>query len=276
MTTTRRQFLTNVLLAVPVATVASLSTVAALETKTEAESCADISASHPLGAIPHPIPAVNDWLTKLDTSLEPITAFRDAIATARRHTINIPEMVNLHLKAFAAADQLDSNLERAGDVLECLAGQEIQYSDYLSDDYIAPPPPIPFGPPSRTALIDRCAQKIDETLVTLERFHSFLLEARALPPSQVDGSKWIKLEYAVIDAELELDNAMQSSSFFEDALEAATGKRSYYWCLKADIIGNEKIDAAFVQSEINAFREDYPGQVAELQALLDARLEVLR
>lgn len=140
----------------------------------------------------------------------------------------------------------------------------------------APEAPPPFGPPSRTALIDRCAAKIDETIIVLERFHSFLLEAARLAPSQVDGSKWIKLEYEVIDAELELDNAMQSSAFFEDALEAATGKRSYYWCLKADIIGNEAIDAAFVQQEINAFKEDYPGQVAELQALLDARLEVLR
>lgn len=186
MTTTRRQFLNNVLLAIPVATVSALSTVAAIETK---ESCAD------------------------------------------------DDYIHIHKSL-------------------------IEY---------APEAPPPFGPLSRTQAINRCAQKIDETIVTLERFHSFLLAARALPPSQVDGSKWIQLEYAVIDAELELDDAMQSSTFFEDALEAATGKRSYYWCLKADIIGNEKIDAAFVQSEINAFREDYPGQVAELQALLDAR-----
>lgn len=137
---------------------------------------------------------------------------------------------------------------------------------------IAPEAPAPYGPPERTALIDACIAKVDETLITLERFYSFLHEARALPPSEVDGAKWIKLEYAVIDAETELDNAMQSSTFFEDALEAATGKRSYYWCIKSDLIGNDKIDAAFIQSEINAFREDYPGQVAELQALLNARL----
>lgn len=188
--TTRRQFLTMVLLAAPVATVSALSTVAALETK---ESCADS----------------DDY-------------------------IHIPKSL-------------------------------IEY---------APEAPPAYGPLSRTQAINQCAAKIDETIIVLERFHTFLLEARALSPDQVDGSKWIKLEYAVIDAELELDNAMQSSSFFEDALEAATGKRSYYWCLKADLVGNEAIDAAFVQSEINAFREDYPGQVAELQALLDARTGV--
>lgn len=143
--------------------------------------------------------------------------------------------------------------------------EEIEFSE-------APPPP--YGPESRTVLIDACMAKIDEVIISLERLYDHIAEARALPPSQVDGSKWIKLEYEVIDAELKLDEAMQGSQFFEDALEAATGKRSYYWCIKADLINNEKIDAAFVQSEINAFREDYPGQVAELQALLNARMAV--
>lgn len=145
---------------------------------------------------------------------------------------------------------------------------------HFDDIEFSYPPAPPYGPESRTVLIDACLAKIDETIISLERFYDHIAEARAIAPDRVDGAKWIKLEYEVIDAEMELDNAMQSSQFFEDALEAATGKRSYYWCIKADLINNEKIDAAFVQSEINAFREDYPGQVAELQALLNARLGV--
>lgn len=135
----------------------------------------------------------------------------------------------------------------------------------------APEQPAPYGPAERTALIDACAARVDKTLVVLERLYGFLLEARALPPSQVDGSEWLRLEYAVIDAEMELDNAMQSSTYFEDAIEAATGRRAYYWCLRDEILNNADLDLEDTELEINAFKEDYPGQVAELQALLDAR-----
>jgi hypothetical protein len=144
----------------------------------------------------------------------------------------------------------------------------------LDDIEFSQPQPAPYGPAERTAAIDRCAQIVDETIQTLECFWGFLLDARALPPDQVDGGKWLDLENGVIDAEYKLDSAIQSSDFFEAAIETATGRRAYFWCLKSDIIGNDKLDVAFVQSEINAFREDYPGQTNELQALLNARLEV--
>jgi len=137
----------------------------------------------------------------------------------------------------------------------------------------APIQPPPFGPAERTAAIDAAARLVDETIVTLEKFWGFLLDARALPPEQVDGGKWLALENEAIEAEYRLDNAIQSTEVFEAAIEAATGKRAYYWCLKSDIIGNGPIDVAFVQAEIDAFREDYPGQTDELQALLDARYE---
>lgn len=170
--------------------------------------------------------------------------------------IDVPEQ--------SPADSLPPGCAQTCDCLfPCPAFNDIEFSY---------PPPPPYGPESRTVLIDACLAKIDETIISLERLYDHIAEARAIAPDLVDGAQWIQLEYAVMDAEMELDNAMQSSQFFEDALEAATGKRSYYWCIKADLIDNNKLDVAFVQSEIEAFREDYPGQVAELQALLDARL----
>lgn len=139
----------------------------------------------------------------------------------------------------------------------------------------APTIPPPYGPAERTAAIDAAAQLVDETIIALEKFWGFLLATRALPPSEVDGCKWFELEYAAMDAETKLDSAIQCSGKFEDALEAATGKRAYYWCLKSDIMGNEKPDRDFIQVEIDAFREDAPEVAAELQALLNARLGVL-
>lgn len=134
--------------------------------------------------------------------------------------------------------------------------------------------PPPYGPAERTAAIDRCAAKIDATLVVLERFHGFLLAARALPPSEVDGMKLLDLDNAALTSMWDLDCAIESADF-DDLFEWATGKRSYFWCLRDEILTSPDLDRERTQLEIDSFREDYPGQVAELQALLDARMGAL-
>lgn len=201
--------------------------------------------------------------------------------TRRALLANLAGIVPLAAVALAGCTKLgaeqvalDSTPPGCAQTCDCLLpcpAAKTKWHKALEEIEFSEPPAPPYGPESRTVLIDACLAKIDEVIISLERFYDHIAEARALPPSQVDGAQWIKLEYEVIDAELKLDEAMQSSQFFEDALEAATGKRAYYWCIKQDLIGNQKLDLAFVQSEINAFREDYPGQVAELQAIFNAR-----
>lgn len=137
----------------------------------------------------------------------------------------------------------------------------------------APTQAPPFGPPERTAAIDACAKLVDETLVKLERFWGFLRDIRALPPEQVDGVKLLDLENEAHSAMDDLTGTIECSTDFEDVFKWATGKRASYWCLKSDIIGNEKykFDRDFIQRELDAIRKDDPAIADELQALLNAR-----
>lgn len=139
----------------------------------------------------------------------------------------------------------------------------------------APIQPPPYGPSERTAAIDACAKLVDETLVKLERFWGFLRDIRALPPEQVDGEKLLTLENDAHSAMDDLTGTIECSTDFEDVFKWATGKRAYFWCLKSDIIGNERYNfsRAEIQIEIDAFRQDEPAIADELQALLDARYE---
>lgn len=259
-TTTRRQFITNLATAAPLAAGALLAGPMCLES-------GHISAI----ADPHPIPQVNDWLTKLAASLEPITAFQAAVATARRHTINIPEMVNLHLEAFAAAEKVDDTLERADKVLERLAGQEISYGDYLSDDYIVPPPPMPYGPPERTEIIDKWIGRLDKVLTTLESYYGFLIEARSLPPGKVDGVKLVNLENEVHALCDHLVGCIDCD-YVNNLITAATGRSSGAVCVETELRSDShNFDRPFWQREVEAVSEDHPEERARLQALLDAR-----
>lgn len=137
----------------------------------------------------------------------------------------------------------------------------------------APTIPPPFGPAERTAHIDKCAQMVDETIQSLEKFWSFLLATRALPPSEVDGCELLEVENDAHAAMDDLTGTIESSTDFEDVFKWATGKRAYFWCLKGDIIGNERYNFSRdeIQLEIDAFRPNEPAIADELQGLLNAK-----
>lgn len=137
----------------------------------------------------------------------------------------------------------------------------------------APTIPAPYGPAERTAHIDKCAQMVDETIQALEKFWSFLLATRALPPSEVDGCELLEVENTAHAAMDDLTGTIESSTDFEEVFKWATGKRAYFWCLKGDIIGNERYNFSRdeIQLEIDAFRKDEPAIADELQGLLNAK-----
>lgn len=124
-----------------------------------------------------------------------------------------------------------------------------------------------------TTAIDKCAQIVDETITALEKLRTFILEARAMAPDQVDGCKLLDLEGEAGRAMEGMDSAL-CGSFFDDLPYKLTGKRSYYWCLKHDILDNENFNRPFVEREIDSLRKDDPAIADELQALLNARQEV--
>lgn len=135
----------------------------------------------------------------------------------------------------------------------------------------APTIPPPYGPAERTAIIDKWIGRLDETLITLEKYYSFLIDARGLAPGQVDGVQLVNLENEVhricdhmvgcIDCDCE-----------NSIISAATGRGSGPVCVEAELTSDSHtFDRDFWQREVDAVSEDHPHERARLQALLNAK-----
>lgn len=135
----------------------------------------------------------------------------------------------------------------------------------------APTIPPPYGPPERTAIIDKWITRLDETLITLEKYYGFLIEARGLAPAEVDGVQLVNLENEVhricdhmvgcIDCDCE-----------NSIITAATGRGSGPVCVEAELTSDSHtFDRDFWQREVDAVSEDHPHERARLQGLLNAK-----
>lgn len=129
----------------------------------------------------------------------------------------------------------------------------------------------PFGPPERTAIIDKWISRVDEALITLEKHYSFLIEARGLAPEAVDGVKLVNLEH---DVHALCDGLVGwiDCDYENDLISNATGRSSSAVCVEAELSSDSHvIDRDFWQREVDAVSEDHPEERDRLQALLDAR-----
>lgn len=135
------------------------------------------------------------------------------------------------------------------------------------------PPPIPpaYGPPERTAIIDKWIGRLDEALITLEKYYGFLIEARGLAPEAVDGVRLVNLEndvHATCDGMAGYIDCDCENSI----ISAATGRSSSAVCVEAELHSDShRFDRAFWQREVDGVSGDHPEERARLQALLNAK-----
>jgi hypothetical protein len=135
--------------------------------------------------------------------------------------------------------------------------------------------PLPAGPLARTEIIDRWLDRIGDLSTALDRYFSFLLDARAMPPAQVDGVKLVTLENELHNlcdgfagwVECDIENSI---------IEAATGRAASGVCIEAELLSRDLgdphyFDRAFWQREVDACAADHPEERARLQAALDLR-----
>lgn len=130
-----------------------------------------------------------------------------------------------------------------------------------------------YGPAERTAIIDKWISRLDEALITLEKYYGFLIDARGLPPGQVDGVQLVNLEndvHAICDGM----TGYIDCDYEHNIITAATGRYSGAVCVEAELMSDSHVfDRAFWQREVDAVSEDHPAERARLQALLEARYE---
>lgn len=143
----------------------------------------------------------------------------------------------------------------------------------IVDIEYAPTIPPPYGPAKRTAIIDKWITRLDETLITLEKYYGFLIDARGLPPAEVDGVRLVNLEnevHALCDKMVgDIDCDCENS-----IITAATGRSSGAVCVEAELMSDShKLDREFWQREVEAVSKDHPEERGRLQAILDARYE---
>lgn len=135
----------------------------------------------------------------------------------------------------------------------------------------APTLPPPYGPAERTAIIDKWISRLDEVLITLEKHYGFLIEARGLPPGQVDGVQLVNLEndvHAICDSLV----GYIDCDYEHNLITAATGRSSGAVCVEAELRSDSHtFDREFWQREVDAVSEDHPGERGRLQAILDAK-----
>lgn len=135
----------------------------------------------------------------------------------------------------------------------------------------APIQPPPYGPPERTEVIDRWIGRVDEALIALEKYYSFLIEARGLAPEAVDGVKLVNLEnevHAICDGMA----GYIDCDYENDLITAATGRSSSAVCVEAELHSDShRFDRAFWQREVDAVSEDHPHERARLQAVFNAK-----
>lgn len=135
----------------------------------------------------------------------------------------------------------------------------------------APTQAPPYGPPARTEVIDRWISRVDEVLITLEKYYSFLIEARGHAPEAVDGVKLVNMEndvHAICDGiagyiDCDCEN---------DLISNATGRSSSAVCVEAELRSDSHVsDRDFWQREVDAACEDHPHERTRLQAAFNAK-----
>lgn len=136
----------------------------------------------------------------------------------------------------------------------------------------APTIPAPYGPPERTEVIDRWITRLDEVTRGLERYWSFLIDARSLAPAEVDGVKMVTFEseiHALCDS---LVGYIDCDYDGDNLITALTGRGSGPVCVEAELTSDSHtFDRDFWQREVDAVSEDHPHERAHLQALLNAK-----
>jgi hypothetical protein len=138
----------------------------------------------------------------------------------------------------------------------------------------APTQPPPYGPAERTAIIDRWITRLDEVTTGLERYWSFLLDARSLAPAEVDGVKMVNFESEIHALADSLVGYIDCDYDGDNLITALTGRGSGPVCVEAELTSpGHRFDRAFWQREVDALSEDHPEERGRLQALLDARYE---
>lgn len=144
------------------------------------------------------------------------------------------------------------------------------FPQFVEIEY-APTLPPAYGPAARTGIIDKWISRLDETLITLEKYYGFLIDARGLPPGQVDGVKLVNLEndvHAICDHLV----GCIDCDYEHDLISAATGRSSGAVCVEAELMSDShNFDREFWQREVDAVSKDHPGERGRLQAILDAR-----
>lgn len=129
----------------------------------------------------------------------------------------------------------------------------------------------PFGPAERTEVIDRWISRVDEALITLEKYYSFLIETRGLAPEAVDGVKLVNLEndvHAICDGMA----GYIDCDYESDLISSATGRASSAVCVEAELKSDShRFDRDFWQREVDSVSGDHPKERARLQAALNAR-----
>lgn len=136
----------------------------------------------------------------------------------------------------------------------------------------APIVPTPYGPADRTAIIDKWISRLDEVTTGLERYWSFLIDARSLAPAEVDGVKMVNFESEIHALADSLVGYIDCDYDGDNLITAATGRGSGPVCVEAELTSDShRFDRAFWQREVDAVSEDHPHERARLQAILDAK-----
>lgn len=110
--TTRRQFLTNVLLAAPVATVSALATAAALESSS-ADECELLPTAPPPFGPPERTAIIDDWRARIDSTIVALEKFWGYLGEARAlptDQVDGVQLFDLQVNAEIAMDKLEDAL----------------------------------------------------------------------------------------------------------------------------------------------------------------------
>ena len=134
--------------------------------------------------------------------------------------------------------------------------------------------PEPYPDPERTAIIDRWIETVDETIIKLVSFWTFLHDARAMSPDATDGTQSFKLMTAAQDSMNDLCHAIECSTETlnpDKFLIALSNEPISFICIRDEILHHDIKDPDSLQLEIDYIRQDYPEYGAELQRLFDER-----
>lgn len=135
--------------------------------------------------------------------------------------------------------------------------------------------PEPYPNPVRNAIVSRWIKDVDDTLVHLERFHGYLVDASRQSPEDTDGAEGYKLMYVAFDAMKDLCHAIEGNSSTldpEGVLMALSGEPMAYIICREGLLRGVIHEPEDIQAQIDQVSERYPAEYgAELQRLYDVR-----